>query len=373
MSFFNMIGEVPIKNWAGVPSVDMADVTPLDGQMVNTLQEKKFGCWRCPIACGGHMKAGTGQYKYPAGVHRPEYETLVTFGNLCLNDNLESTIMAADICNRYGLDSISAGVSIAFAIECYENGLITDKDTDGIQLKWGNHEAIIAMTEKVAKREGFGDILADGIKVAAEKIGKGADKFAIHIHGQELPMHDPKPVRAVDYAPTFLLDATPSRHTQWSVPQSGLELPPFDPMTFAGRGEAIKMARNLQHVMQCAGLCMFGYTVLDANSLPEFLNLVTGWNHSIDDLLTIGERVANIRQAFNVREGITLSDFKMPNRVLGRPPFEAGPTAGREVDMETMARDYLVAMDWDPDTAKPSKKKLLELGLEDVAKALWPE
>jgi len=373
MSFFNMIGEVPIKNWAGVPSIDMADVTPLDGQTVNTLQEKKFGCWRCPIACGGHMKAGTGQYKYPAGVHRPEYETLVTFGNLCLNDNLESTIMAADICNRYGLDSISAGVSIAFAIECYENGLITDKDTDGIQLKWGNHEAIIAMTEKLARREGFGDILADGIKVAAEKIGKGADKFAIHIHGQEVPMHDPKPVRAVDYAPTFLLDATPSRHTQWSVPTTGLELPPFDPMTFAGRGEAVKMARNLQHVMQCAGLCMFGYTVLDANSLPEFLNLATGWNHGIDDLLTIGERVANIRQAFNVREGITLSDLKMPNRVLGRPPFEAGPTAGREVDMETMARDYLVAMDWDPDTAKPTKKKLLELGLEDVAKALWPE
>ncbi len=372
MSFFNAIGEVPIKNWSGVPSVDFPDVTPLDGQTVNTLQARKYGCWRCPIACGGHMKAGTGQYKYPAGVHRPEYETLVTFGNMCLNDNLESAIMAADICNRYGLDTISAGCAIAFAIECYENGLITDKDTDGIQLKWGNHQAIIAMTEKLARREGFGAILADGVKVAAEKIGKGAEEFAIHVHGQEVPMHDPKPVRAVDYAPTFLLDATPARHTQYSIPISGLELPPFDPNGFAGRGEALKMARNLQHVMQCAGLCQFGYVSLDASALPEFLNLVTGWNHSMDDLLKIGERVANIRQAFNVREGISLSDLKMPNRLVGRPPFEAGPTAGRQVDMETMARDYLVAMDWDPDTAKPSKRKLLELGLEDVAEALWP-
>jgi len=372
MSFFNMIGEVPIKNWSGVPSVDLPDVTPFDGQTVNNLQEKKFGCWRCPISCGGLMKAGMGQYKYPAGVHRPEYETVVTFGNMCLNNDLESTIMAADICNRYGLDTISAGCAIAFAIECYENGLITDKDTGGIQLRWGNHEAIIAMTEKMARREGFGDVLADGVRAAAKKIGKGAEKFAIHIHGEEVPMHDPKAVRAVDYAPTYLLDATPARHTQYSVPISGLELPPFDPMSFAGRGEAVKITRNLQHVNQCAGLCMFGYVSLDANALPDFLNLVTGWNLSIDDLLKIGERIANIRHAFNIREGITLNDLKMPDRVLGRPPFEAGPTAGRQIDMETLAKDYLAAMDWDPNTGKPSRKKLLELGLEDVAKALWP-
>jgi aldehyde:ferredoxin oxidoreductase len=117
---------------------------------------------------------------------------------------------------------------------------------------------------------------------------------------------------------------------------------------------------------------MFGYVSLDANALPDFLNLVTGWNLSIDDLLKIGERIANIRQAFNSREGITLSDLKMPDRVLGRPPFEAGPTAGRQIDMETLAKDYLAAMDWDLNTAKPSKKKLLELGLKDVAEALWP-
>ncbi len=370
-NLLTQIGDTPVKNWSGAGVVDFPNVAAISDVSVTSLQARKYACWRCPIGCGGLMKAGTGQYKYPAGVHKPEYETLAAFGTMCLNDNLESIVKVNDICNRYGLDTISAGVAIAFAIECYENGLITDKDTDGIQLKWGNHQAIVAMTEKLAWREGFGDILADGVKVAAGKIGKGAEEFATHIHGQEVPMHDPKALIA--YATTYL-DATPARHTQGNeqfIPAGGLELPSFDPAGFAGRGEAHKMGSNLGHVMQCAGLCMFGYVSLDANALPEFLNLVTGWDYSIDDLLKIGERIANMRQAFNIREGISVSDFKVPNRVLGRPPLEAGPTAGRQVDIETLLRDYLVAMDWDPDSGKPSRGKLMELGLEDVAEAFW--
>ena len=136
------------------------------------------------------MKGGTEEYNISGG-HKPEYETLCMFGTNCLNNNLDSIIMANDICNRYGLDTISAGAAIAMAIECYENGLITREDTGGIEMTWGNHKAIVAMTEKLARREGFGDILADGVKAAAEKIGKGADKFAMHIQGQEFPAHDP--------------------------------------------------------------------------------------------------------------------------------------------------------------------------------------
>jgi len=365
------IGDTPVKNWS-VAGIDaFPTVGAISDQNVVNLQTKRYACWRCPIGCGGLMKAGTGQYKYAAGVHKPEYETLAAFGTMCLNDNLESIIQVNDICNRYSLDTISAGAVIAFAIECYENGLITDKDTDGIQLKWGNDQAIVSMTEKLARREGFGDVLADGVKVAAEKIGRGAEEFAIHIHGQEVPMHDPK--RFIHYGTTYL-DATPARHTQGSeqMPPPGLELPPFDRKSCAGRGEPHKIVGNLGHVMNCAGVCMFGYGRLDVNSLAEFLNLVTGSNHSLDDLLKIGERIANMRQAFNIREGISTSDFKVPNRVLGRPPLQAGPTAGREVDIETLRREYLQAMDWDPESGKPSRGKLLELGLEDVAEALWP-
>ena len=142
--------------------------------------------------CGGIMKEGQGEYKFAAGIHKPEYETIGAFGSMCLNSDPDSIIVANDICNRQGLDTISAGCTIAFAIECFENGIIGPKDTDGIELAWGNHRAIIALAEKMAKREGFGDILADGARVAAETIGNGADQYAIHIKGQELPMHDPR-------------------------------------------------------------------------------------------------------------------------------------------------------------------------------------
>lgn len=368
------IGDTPVKNWAGVGEVDFPDVAAISDESVISQQRRKYACWRCPIACGGLMRAGTGKYKYAAGVHKPEYETLTAFGTMCLNDNLESIIKINDICNRYGVDTISAGCTIAFAIECYENGLITSKDTEGIELRWGNHEAIVAMTERLVRREGLGDVLADGVKVAAEKIGRGAEEFAIHIHGQEVPMHDPK--RFMNYAATYQLDPTPARHTQGSYgsrPASGLEFPAFDRKSSAGRGEAHKMGSNLMHVVNCAGLCQFGYQCMDLSAVTESLSLATGWDYGLEDVLKAGERIANMRQAFNVREGLRPGDFKAPNRVLGRPPLETGPTAGRSVDIETLGRDYLVAMDWDPDSGKPSRSKLRELGLEDVAQVLWPQ
>ncbi|MBN2463096.1 MAG: aldehyde ferredoxin oxidoreductase C-terminal domain-containing protein, partial [Dehalococcoidia bacterium] len=343
----------------------------ISDQSVINLQERKYGCWQCPVACGGHMKPGAGQYSYPAEVHKPEYETLAAFGSMCLNDNLESIIKANDLCNRYGLDTISAGCTMAFAIECYENGLISKKDTDGIELKWGDHKAIVEMTEKLAKGEGFGKVLAGGARRAAQQIGKGAEEFAIQIHGQEVPMHDPK--RFLNYA-TAYLDATPARHTQGSYgtkPASGLEFPAYDSKSTAGRGQANKMGSDLIHMISCAGMCMFGLGFMDASALTDFVNLTTGWNCNMDDLLKTGDRIANIRQTFNIREGLGTVDFKVPGRVSGNPPPAVGPTAGKSVDFDTLRNDYLTARDWDIKSSKPSKKKLLELGMDDVAMALW--
>ncbi len=370
MNQFVQIGDAPVKNWKGT-ALDFTTAFALSDQAVINLQERKFACWQCPVACGGHMKPGTGEYNYPAGVHKPEYETLASFGSMCLNDNLESIIKVNDICNRYGVDTISAGSAIAFAIECYENGIISNKDTDGIELRWGNHKAIVAMTEKLVRREGFGKVLADGVRLAAQQIGKGAEQFAIHIHGQEVPMHDPK--RFMNYAISYV-DTTPARHTQGNYstrPASGLEFPVFDRHSIAGRGVANKMGKDLVHVVSCSGMCFFGLGFMHASALTDFINLTTGWDCSMDELLKTGERIANIRQAFNSREGISTSDFKVPGRVSGNPPLEAGPTAGKSVDFDTLLRDYLAARDWDTTTGKPSKKKLLELGLDDVAKALW--
>jgi aldehyde:ferredoxin oxidoreductase len=369
-------GDSPVKNWGGVGVVDFPDAEPIGADAVIERRAKRFACYLCPIGCGGYMKAGTGEYKYEANSRKPEYETIAMFGTNCLNNNLESIIKANDICDRYGLDTISAGATIAFAIECFENGLITKEDTDGIEMTWGNHKAIVAMTEKLAKRQGFGAVLADGAKVAAEKIGRGADKYAIHIQGQELPAHDPK--HSFHYATSYRLDSTPGRHFVGSelsmapAHPAGL-LPKFDHKSFAGRGEARKIGSNFHHALVCAGMCLFVYWAFpNVDPIAEFMRVITGWDVTNDELLKTGERISNLRQAFNVREGLNPLQFKVPDRVLGIPPKKEGPVVGVTIDEETMDREYLAAMDWDLKTAKPSKKKLLELNLKDVAQELWP-
>jgi aldehyde:ferredoxin oxidoreductase len=349
-------GDTPVKNWGGVGIIDFPDRSGLARDLAIANLERRAGCWRCPIACEGRLKEGTGEYKYPAGTRRVEYETQGTFGTMCLNNNTESINMANHICNSYGLDTISAGTIIAFAIECYENGIITKADTGGIELTWGNHQAIVAMTEKMARREGFGDILADGVKIAAEKIGRRADEYAVHIGGEELGMHDPKLMPAYrpgqPAAARYQMDATPGRHTQG-----------FGPTGFQG------------HLVNAAGLCMFGnMEVADASKyIAGFMSAVTGWDRSMDELLKAGERIANMRHVFNLREGINPLKWKVHPRIVGKPPQKEGPLAGVTADIEAQVYWNLGALDWDRVTTKPSRKKLLELGLNDVAEELWPK
>ena len=347
-------GDTPVKNWSGIGVIDLPDVSGLRGDVVIANVESRTGCWHCPMACAGILKEGTGEYKYPSGTRRPEYETLASFGAMCLNNNAESIAMANHICNSYGMDTISAGCIIAFAIECYENGLITKADIDGIELTWGNHRAIVAMIEKMAKREGFGDILADGVKVAAEKIGKGADEYAIHIGGQELGMHDPKLSSSIMPGPPaarYQMDDTPGRHTSFFGPASF----PF-------------------HILNSSGLCLFGFMEPpgDLDYITGYINAVTGWECSMEKLLKAGERIANMRHAFNLREGINPLELKVHPRIIGVPPQKEGPLAGVTADIKAQVYWNLGALDWDPITTKPSRQKLLELGLNDVAQELWP-
>jgi aldehyde:ferredoxin oxidoreductase len=369
-----MTGDSPVKNWGGAAVTDFPDVAPIAKEALLERQLKKYTCYLCPVGCGGYMKEGAGEYKYKSGSRRPEYETLAMFGTNCLNNNIESLIKVNDICDRSGLDTISTGASVAFSIECYENGLITKQDTDGIEMTWGNHRSIVAMTEKIAKREGFGDVLADGVKVAAEKIGKGAEKYAIHVGGQELPAHDPK--NSFHYATSYRMDPTPGRHFVGSELSdapghpSGL-LPKFDFNSFSGRGEARKLGSNFNHALVSAGMCLFVYWAFpDVEPIAEFMRAVTGWDVTTAELLETGERIGTVRQAFNLREGLNPLLYKVPDRVLGIPPLKEGPLAGKTVDEDTMVREYLAAMDWDLRTTKPSEKRLQELGLEDVAKEL---
>jgi len=167
-----MSGDSPVKNWRGDGPTDFPGAEQISADRVIAEQERRYGCWNCPIRCGGHMKAKSGRNR-PVS-HKPEYETLCAAGTLMLNDDLESIIRVNDIVNAYGLDSISASCTVAFAVECYENGILTKADTDGLELRWGNSEAIVAMVEKLARREGFGAVLADGVRKAAERIGQGS-------------------------------------------------------------------------------------------------------------------------------------------------------------------------------------------------------
>ncbi len=363
-------GDSPVKNWGGVALNDFPHASTLGADAVDARRLKRIACYQCPVGCEAVMKQGTGDYKYAVGSYRPEYETIVMLGSNCLNNNIDSVIMANDICNRLGIDTISAGSVIAFAMECYEKGLITKKDTDGIELNWGNHKALVAMTENMGLRRGFGDILADGVNVAAKKIGKNAADYAMHVHGQEVPGHNPIATPAM--ATTYLTNATPARHTQGSEEHHnpGL-LPEINKSLYTGRGEVHARGSNFQHALMCCGMCLFVNSAYpDAEGIANFMKPVTGWDVTNDDLVFIGERIENMRQAFNLREGIGLQSYKISGRLLGKPPHKVGPVAGVTVDEKMMIQDYFKVMQWDLETGKPSKKRLVELGLGDVAKEL---
>lgn len=348
-------GDTPVNNWGGIGTIDTPDVAGLNKDMVIANLDKRIGCWRCPAACKGSLKEGTGEYKYPAGNHRLEYETIGAFGVNCGNTNVPSIEMASHLCNAYGMDTISAGTIIAFAMECYENGIITRQDTDGIELNWGNHKALVAMMEKLVKREGIGDVLADGVKIAAERIGKGSEKFAVHIGGQEVGMHDPKvPGHEFPGMPSsamYRMSPTPGRHTQG-----------FGPPSF------------INNVTNSLGACMilFNWPTPKGPFVVQTVNAVTGWDTTMEELLKKGERIANMRHVFNLREGLNPLEHFVHPRVVGKPPQKEGPLAGISPDVEAESWWFLGALDWDRKTAEPSRAKLLELGLDDIAEELWP-
>jgi len=366
------VGDAGVRNWAGAGSIDFPGAEKIGGEALLKLQKKKYGCFGCPISCGGWVEAPDLKGR-PALSHKVQYETLGAFGSMCLNEDLESIIQANDLCNRYGIDTISVGDTIAFAMECYENGIIGLKDTDGLDLSWGNGQAVARLTEKICRREGFGAVLADGSKAAAERIGRNASDYAVHFGGQEVPMHDPRLFPGL--LTTYLADPTPGRHTQgseaWLPP--GTRFQPVDRDQQHDLGAIHKYMVELYHVMSCAGLCLFGFFNIEVQSIAEFLEAVTGRAADLSQWAVVGERIANQRHLFNLREGVNFRDWPVHGRMLGQPPLTAGPHQGFSLDGQALISDYLSASGWDRETAFPSREKLLTLGLEEGARILYPE
>lgn len=369
--------DAPVRNWAGVGLRDFPQAEAICSDNVLKYEEKKYACWQCPLACSGIYKVDSGRYKI-SGAHKPEYETAAMFGSNLLNDNIESIITLNDICNRAGLDTISTASTIGFAIECYEKGLIGDKETGGVKLAWGDHATIVEVTKLIANRDGaLGELLADGSRVAAEKIGKNSLQYAIQIKGQELAAHDPR------FGPSWgnycKTDATPGRHTQIGlVPYEngggipGLDLGKIEKYRFSGKGEAAVKVQNLMHGLFSAGLCLQVVLRSDINSWPEFFKAVLGKEYSLAEIEKAGARIAAVRQAFNIREGLEVTAFELPGRSYGNPPLDDGPLKDVVIDVKTLTVEYYKAQQWEVETGKPTRKRLKELGLEQIIPDLYP-
>ncbi len=365
-------GDSPVRNWGGVGVKDFPDAEPIGKGLVDNYKEKSYGCWQCPIACGAIVEVKEGPYQVRG--HKPEYETTGGFGTLLLNDNPESIIYLNDLCNRAGLDVISVAGTVGFAIECLEHGILTQEDVNGLELSWGNHEAIVQLVRDIVERRGIGNLLADGVKVASEKLGERSRPFAIHVHGQELPMHDPR--LSPGYATTYMLDATPGRHTQGGShiieegathPYLGITELIADKYNYKGKGKKHKIMSNYIHTVNAAGICLFGDFCSTPEDLAQFLNEAIGEEFTAERILTIGERIAAIRTAFNVREGILPMEIKVPDRMVGMPPQTEGPLQDVTIDLKTQNEEYLREMGWDLKTGAPTIESLIRLGLADVA------
>jgi aldehyde:ferredoxin oxidoreductase len=300
---------------------------------------------------------------------KPEYETLAALGAANLVDSVEAVIKAGDLCDRYGMDTIEAGYAIAFAMECYEKGIIGKEETGGIELTWGNAAAMVAMLEKMAKREGFGAVLADGAAKAAERIGKNSAQFAPNFHGQVVDSIDPRPYPA--YGTGFLADPTPGRHMTSATSgflEGGrklrdypeMQVPITDKSDYKSRGVQYAVGSNWNLALTSTGICFFGGRS-EPFPLPEFISAVTGWDFTVVEALTVGRRIQTLRQLFNIREGLSPKDFQYPDRM--KEPVPTGPHAGETTDFNALRRGYYEAMDWDIETGKPSKQSLKEVGL----------
>ena len=354
-------GDAPWKNWSS--SVVEKPDFKITADKILEYQTKRYACSGCPVGCGGHVEVKTGPFRFEGQIHKAEYETMGLVGSNLVNDNLEAIFRINDLCNRYGMDTIGTGGLVAYTIECLEKGLISAEQVDGLDLRWGNAEAIVALVEKIGKAEGVGAILAKGFSAAVRAFGEKTAPFAIAARGEGFPAHDPR--WNVGLALTYFLDPTPSRHTQGSTtfPLAGYEMPAIPAAQSAGRAKYHDENINWTHVLNSAGLCLFGYFILSYKTLPEFLQAADGTAWDMKELEDMGFRLTMARQIFNVRAGWTLDKYDFPKRVLGDPPLETGETKGVQIDLQLMLKEYLEARKLDSRTGLADKKELERLHL----------
>lgn len=372
------VGDWPTKNWHS-NSWGMGEEIYRYFKENNLVTNNE--CYRgCPVGCGRMCKVDDGKFKTP--LHEgAEYETLSAFTAFVLNRDVDAAINATYWCNQLGIDTISSGSVIAFAMECFEHGIITLEDTGGLDLAWGNPEALPALVKMIANRKGIGDILAEGTRRAAGRLGPRAKEFAMHGKGLEVPAHDPRSGKALG-----ITYATGNRGACHIHPLEGMAydcgkadwgLVPYgvpDPETIdrwdeIGKGKLVKFLQDAMIVPDIVCNCKFMmYCGLTLDHMAAILEGLTGWNISVPEMIRVGERVYNIQRLFNLREGFSPKDDQIPKRIRSIPAFGAYSQEERcaFTKWDEVLAEYYQARDWEPETGMPSDSKLKELGLDTL-------
>jgi len=375
-------GALPVNNFRRSA---LEDPTPVSGDTYNeVLLKERKGCYACPIRCKRGIAVDHPKYGVDSRYGGPEYETMAALGtNLNILD-LKAIAKGNEICNRYCLDTISMGMTIAFACECYENGVIKKSDTDGLELRFGDADLMIKLLEMTARREGFGDLLAEGMGRLAEKWGVKDQPYYLAVKGQEIPMHDPRVKVGVGmgYAlSSYGADHMYAAHDTLFTDEKFLPFQSIKPLGIhkalhatqitSEKVRAYALLDNVWKMEDALGLCVFGYAprgVMSLEKMVRCLNAITGWNASLFELMKAAERGTMMAKAFNSREGFTIKDDKLPKRLYDPKPD--GPNAGKKIfeekDFDNAIRLFHDVTGVDPETGRPRKGKLVELGLEWV-------
>jgi len=366
----NIKGGYPTRNWqTGVfPDIEKINGVAIQDKILTATK----ACYSCPVACGRVTEVKTGRYAYRG--EGPEYECIGAFGGMCGNNDLEAISYITLLCGEYGLDCISAGSTIAFAIECYEKGILTKSETDGLELKFGDPEVTLQLLHKIAKREGIGNLLAEGTKKVSEKLGRGTQSFAMHVKGLEMPAYDSRAAKI-----TGLSYATANRGgdhitgyaqgpTFMDMPFMVVEESKIEDALVENPKEAkvVKDMEDALTVFDCMGTCKNMGMCLAAENWAEMIMNCVGWKFDATDFRKLGERVYNLARAFSVREGLTRADDTLPKRLL-EEPLPEGPAEGHRIEhLDEMLDAYYEYRGWDKETGKPTPEKLKELGLEEI-------
>ena len=376
--FVNIRGGYPTRNWQeGV----FEEIEKVNAEAImDSVFVEGSNCFACPIYCGRRTEIKEGKWKGDRG-EGPEYESTNTLGSMCGVADINAITKANYLCNEYGLDTISTGATIAFAMECFQRGILTKEKTDGLEISFGDGEMVVTLVEMIARREGVGDLLAEGSKIVAERLGQGSEAFAMQVKGLELPAYDSRAAkitglgyvtanRGGDHMTGYIQGPTFIDIPYLIVEDSSIQDP------FLANPEEAHVLVDMENaftVLDAFGGCKFMGMLLPADELIDLYKSATGWEMTHEEFYRAGERIYNLTRAFCVREGISRESDVLPERLTSQP-LPGGPAEGMVNDpemIELMKDAYYDFRGWDRATGIPTKEKLRELDLEELISDLW--